>query len=96
MILAGSWGQETVQPGTFWGVLKVSKKIVIWRKISILMQNTLRGKALKDKNNVPIYWFRPKKKRFDVRIQELVSKVQNSWGFLKKKNTIGDGGSTAL
>ena len=23
-LAAGSWGQNTVQPGTFWGVLKVS------------------------------------------------------------------------
>ena len=33
--------------------------------------------------NVPIYWFRPKK-WFDVRIKELVSKVQNSGPFLIK------------
>ena len=36
--------------------------------------------------NVPIYWFRPKK-WFDVRIKELVSKVQNSGPFLRKKRS---------
>ena len=54
-----------------------------WEKQSILcsLSGTLRGKALSDKINVPIYWFRPKN-RFDVGIQELVSKVKISGGFL--------------